>query len=95
MPTRNVVLTDRHEKLIAELVASGRYQNASEILRDGLRLVEERDRREAVKLQALREAAQAGMDSIERGDFVAFESVDDMTAYLRESGNRILDEAEE
>jgi len=95
MPTRNVVLTERHEKLIADLVASGRYQNASEILRDGLRLVEERDRREAAKLQALREAAQAGIDSIERGDFMAFDSFDDMSAFLREAGNRILDETEE
>ena len=37
MPTRNVVLTKRQEKLIETLVGSGRYQNASEVLRDGLR----------------------------------------------------------
>lgn len=43
MPTRNVLLTDRQEKLISELVGAGRYQNASEIIREGLRLVEERE----------------------------------------------------
>ena len=40
MPTRNVVLTKHQEKLIETLVGSGRYQNASEVLRDGLRLLE-------------------------------------------------------
>ena len=39
MPTRNVVLTDRQEALIEALVQSGRYQNASEVMREGLRLV--------------------------------------------------------
>lgn len=43
MPTRNVVITDRRQQLVEPLVASGRYQNASEVLRDGLRLVEERE----------------------------------------------------
>ena len=43
MPTRNVVLTERQEELLETLVKSGRYQNASEVLRDGLRLVEQRD----------------------------------------------------
>jgi antitoxin ParD1/3/4 len=90
MPTRNVVLTERHEKLIADLVASGRYQNASEILRDGLRLIEERDAREAAKLKALREAAQLGIDAIERGDYKAFDSFEEMSGYLREIGDRII-----
>ncbi|MFW5739925.1 MAG: type II toxin-antitoxin system ParD family antitoxin, partial [Myxococcota bacterium] len=40
MATRNVVLTDRQSELIDRLVASGRYQNASEALRAGLRLLE-------------------------------------------------------
>ena len=40
MATRNVVLTDQQEDLVSRLVASGRFQNASEALRAGLRLLE-------------------------------------------------------
>lgn len=69
MPTRNVVLTERHEKFIAEQVGSGRYQNASEVLREGLRLVEERDAREAIKLKALTEAAQIGFADLDEARF--------------------------
>jgi len=43
MPTRNLVLTDHQHQVIESLVGSGRYQNASEVLRDGLRLVEQRE----------------------------------------------------
>ena len=52
MPTRNVVLTEHQEKLIDGLVRSGRYQNASEVLREGLRLVESREARDAARLEA-------------------------------------------
>jgi antitoxin ParD1/3/4 len=41
MPTRNVVLTDYQAELVERPVSSGRYQNASEVLREGLRLVED------------------------------------------------------
>lgn len=43
MPTRNVVLTDHQSALIDRLVASGRFQNASEVLREGLRRVEDHE----------------------------------------------------
>lgn len=69
MPTRNVVLTDHHEKVISELVGSGRYQNASEVLRDGLRLIEERDTRELAKLKALQAAALVGFNDLDSGRF--------------------------
>lgn len=72
MPTRNIVLTDRQETLIDALVKSGRYQNASEVLREGLRLVENREVEEASKLAALREAAQLGLSDFERGAFKEF-----------------------
>jgi len=44
------------------MVQSGRYQNASEVLREGLRLIERRERLEAVRLKALQEAAGKGWD---------------------------------
>jgi antitoxin ParD1/3/4 len=87
MPTRNVVLTDHQEHLIASLVDSGRYQNASEILREGLRLLESREQRDAAKLDALREAAQLGFGDIEEGRYrdVTGDALDD---YMAELGTR-------
>lgn len=67
MPTRNVVLTDHHERVIEALVGSGRYQNASEVLREGLRLIEEREAREAARLAALQEAARVGFADLDQG----------------------------
>lgn len=49
-PTRNVVLADHHAELVEELVRSGRYQNASEVRREGLRPVESREAEEAAML---------------------------------------------
>ena len=73
MPTRNVVLTEHHERVISELVASGRYQNASEVLREGLRLIEQRDSRDAAKLKILLGAARAGFSDFDAGRFVELE----------------------
>ena len=59
----NVSLTPQLEALIQDKVASGRYGNASEVVREALRLLEERDQERSAKLQALRQAIQAGIDS--------------------------------
>ena len=67
MPTRNVVLTDRQAEMIETLVKSGLYQNASEVLRDGLRLVERREAEDAARLEALRVAVRVGFDDLEAG----------------------------
>lgn len=64
MATRNVVLTDPQSDLVDRLVASGRYQNASEALRAGLRLLE----REENELNALRARLSSGLDEARRGD---------------------------
>jgi antitoxin ParD1/3/4 len=84
MPTRNVVITDHQNRMIDELVASGRYQNASEVLREGLRLIEARAAREAAKLQALREAVQVGLDDIEAGRFVEVGSPEELAALMQD-----------
>jgi antitoxin ParD1/3/4 len=51
------------EEFIASLIASGRYSTASEIIRDGLRLIEEREQSREAKLEWLRAAIQEGLDS--------------------------------
>lgn len=82
MPTRNVVLTDHQTALIERLVTSGRYQNASEVLREGLRLIERRDAQEAARLEALRAAIQMGLDDLEAGRYTDFDSFEDLETYL-------------
>lgn len=74
MPTRNVVLTEYQTQLVERLVASGRYQNASEVLREGLRLVEDQEAQGKARLKALREAARVGMADIDAGRFRTIDS---------------------
>ena len=52
----SVVLGERYDKFIARLIQDGRYASASEVLREGLRLVEERER----KFDVVRQAAERG-----------------------------------
>jgi antitoxin ParD1/3/4 len=63
MPTRNVVLTDSQTDLIDRLIADGRYQNASEALRAGLRLLE----REEAEMTALRARLAGGLEEARAG----------------------------
>ncbi|HEY9563643.1 MAG TPA: type II toxin-antitoxin system ParD family antitoxin [Nocardioides sp.] len=84
MATRNVVLTEHQDALIASLIKEGRFQNASEVLRAGLRLVEQQEREYEAKVQALREAAHKGWDDLDAGRFddVADENLDDFILNL-------------
>lgn len=72
MPTRNVVLTKQQATLVENLVRSGRYQNASEVLRDGLRLLERREAEERAKLAAIRNALDEAEAAIDAGDVAEY-----------------------
>ena len=82
MPTRNVVLTEHQATLVARLVASGRYQNASEVLREGLRLVERQESEDEIRLKAMRKAAETGLADIAAGRFHTFDTADALGAHL-------------
>jgi antitoxin ParD1/3/4 len=62
MPT-SVALSPHFEAFIRQQVESGRFNNASEVVRAGLRLLEKREAEQAAKLQALREAIAVGLAS--------------------------------
>lgn len=72
---------DHYESFVRELVSSGRYSSASEVLRDGLRLLEEREQLREIKLKALREAIQEGLDSGDAGPW-------DVEEFLKEARRR-------
>ena len=59
----NVSLTPQLEAMIRKKVASGLYNSASEVVREALRLMEEQDRRRAVKLEQLRQDIRDGLNS--------------------------------
>ncbi|MBE2242541.1 MAG: type II toxin-antitoxin system ParD family antitoxin [Burkholderiaceae bacterium] len=62
MPS-SYVIGDHFEAFIKEQIETGRYASASEVVRDGLRALEERERLRAAKLAALRAEIQRGADS--------------------------------
>ncbi|MDR2189231.1 MAG: type II toxin-antitoxin system ParD family antitoxin [Azonexus sp.] len=93
MPTRNVVITDRQASFIEQMVDAGRYQNASEVLREGLRMVEQREAENAARLQALRQAIEVGIDDIEAGRYTALRTAEELDAHFRALAAKALAEA--
>jgi antitoxin ParD1/3/4 len=62
MPT-SVALSPYFESFVKEQVSTGRFNNVSEVVRAGLRLLEDQEQSQAVKLRELRAAIQAGDES--------------------------------
>lgn len=59
----NVSLTPQLEAFVKRKLDSGLYYSASEVIRDGLRLLEEKDRMKEIRLAELRKEIQLGLDS--------------------------------
>ena len=64
----NVNLTPKLEKLVQNKVKTGRYNSASEVVREALRLLEENDRIRAAQLTGLRKGIDEGLASLDRGE---------------------------
>ena len=86
MPTRNVNLTDRLDRFVEGEVSSGRYGNASEVVREGLRLMERQKREDRAKLKWLRNAVREGLGEIERGESVEFRSIEELEQDIDQLG---------
>ncbi len=66
-----VSLTPDLEELVKRKVDSGAYRSATDVVRDALELLEKRD---ATKLDALRQDIQHAVDQVERGEFTEYET---------------------
>lgn len=81
MPTRNISLTPEQDAFVEEVVEAGEYQNASEAVRDALRALQQRRKEDALRLKGLRAQIKAGVDALDRGDFVEVEEAN-LETYL-------------
>ncbi len=71
----NVSLTPELEQLVHEKVKSGRYLSASEVIREALRLLEERDKVREMRLEALRKEIAVGIEQGDPADVIDGEEV--------------------
>ncbi len=89
MPTRNINLTEHLDHFVARQVASGRYSNASEIVREALRLLEEREQERNAKLKVLRAAAKQGFDEIDQGQGVVLRGKNEVDRFIRDIATEV------
>lgn len=80
----NVSLTPELEKLVHEKVKSGRYLCASDVIREGLRLLDERDRLYEMRLAELQQKLSVGVEQADQGELI---DEDDVFAELEEDIN--------
>ena len=88
----NISLTAELEQLVHDKVKTGMYQTASEVIREGLRLLRQRDQ----CLEALRRDVQAGFDAVERGEYTEFDhgSIGELSARVKARGRKKIVEEE-
>jgi antitoxin ParD1/3/4 len=88
MPTMNISLTDELEMLIQEKVSSGMYHSASEVVREGLRLLREQDEIRRVRLEELRKEISRGTEQLERGEHSVYPSGKELADKVKSEGRK-------
>ena len=88
MPTRNINLTDHYDHFVHNQIAVGRYKNASEVLRAGLRLLEQQAKEDEEKLAAIRGLAGEAFASLDRGEGTTLEGDQQLADFIARIGRR-------
>jgi antitoxin ParD1/3/4 len=88
MPTRNIDLNSHYDRFVEEQIASGRFQNAGEVLRAGLRLLEQQTAEDREKLAALRAVAAQAFGELDRGEGTIIDGSQDLKEHIAELGRK-------
>ena len=90
MPTRNINLTEHFNAFLERQISLGRYGNASEIVREALRLLEEQEHVREARLKALRQAAKQGFDQIDQGQGIRLQGKAGLAQFFNEINTELL-----
>jgi antitoxin ParD1/3/4 len=88
VPTKNVNLTDHYSEFVEHLVASGRYKNASEVFRAGLRLLEQKTSEEGEKLSLMRRLTEEGFSQLDQGEGMTLDGEQRLAAHIAKLARR-------
>ncbi len=88
MPTLNISLTPELVELVNDKVRSGMYHSASEVIREGLRLLKEQDEIRRIRLDELRRDIAVGTAQLERGEGAAYASGKELSEKVKAEGRR-------
>ncbi|RCK43315.1 CopG family transcriptional regulator [Thalassospira profundimaris] len=86
MPTRNVNLTDDQDAFVEKMVKTGKYQNASEAMRDAVRGLQQRWKEDELKLELLRKSIDAGIADLDSGQYDDMDEAE-LETWLGKTGN--------
>ncbi len=81
--TMTISLTPELERLINEKVQSGEYASANEVIREGLRLLEEQEELRRIKYEALKREVGIGVAQIEGGEGLIYNSSTKLAAEIK------------
>ena len=84
MATHSLDLTKHFEDFIEAGIAAGRFRDSGHAIREGLKLLEERELDYQVRLDRLKALAKEGFDDIERGDYVTLHNREEISAFFRQ-----------
>ena len=80
----NVSLTPSLEQFVRDRAESGDYNNASEVVRDAIRLLKRTEEQRALKMERLRAAIREGDEALARGEFTDLNSDQELDAFFAE-----------
>ena len=88
MPTRNINLSEHFDRFVEKQIAAGRFSNASEVLRAGLRLLEDQTREEQEKIKLLQSLAAEAFDELDQGKGIEIVGAKNLKAFIGRIGRR-------
>lgn len=80
----NFSLTPSLEQFVRDLAESGDYNNASEVVREALRLLKLVEERRQLRMERLRAAVREGDEAVQRGDYTDLDSDEELDALFAE-----------
>lgn len=89
MATQQLELSEHDSEFVRRCVLEGRYKDANEVVEAGLRLLEEREEEDHLKLERLRAEVKKGMDDLEAGRYLEISGPEEMNLVFDEVKRRV------